>query len=66
MDAGGGVIGSHGASTLEGWPEFVALLGGQFDHHGEQATVQIRVEDAEHLATEHLASPFEVHEEMYI
>jgi hypothetical protein len=66
VNAGGAFIGIHGASTLEGWPEFTALLGGQFDHHGEQATVRVHVEDADHPATEHLGSPFEIHEEMYL
>jgi type 1 glutamine amidotransferase len=66
VNAGGAVIGIHGASTLEGWPEFTALLGGQFDHHGEQATVRVHVEDADHPATAHLDSPFEIHEEMYL
>lgn len=66
VDAGGAVIGIHGASTLEGWPEFTALLGGQFDHHGKQATVQVHVGGARHPATEHLESPFEIHEEMYL
>ena len=66
VNAGGAVIGIHGASTLEGWPEFTALLGGQFDHHGEQATVRVHVGDAAHPATAHLDSSFEIHEEMYL
>ena len=66
VNAGGAVIAIHGASTLEGWPEFTALLGGQFDYHEEQATVRVHVADAGHPATKHLESPFQIHEEMYL
>ena len=66
VEAGGAFIAVHGASTLKGWPEFTALLGGQFDYHREQATVQVRIDDATHPATRGLPSPFEVLEEMYL
>ncbi len=66
VEEGGAFVGVHGASTLEGWPEFTALLGGQFDYHKEQATVKVRVDDAGHAATEGLESGFEIHEEMYL
>jgi type 1 glutamine amidotransferase len=66
VESGGAFIGIHGATTLEGWPEFVALLGAQFDYHGEQATVRVRIDDATHPATEGLPSPFEVHDEIYL
>jgi hypothetical protein len=66
VEGGGALVGIHGASSLTGWPEFTALLGGQFDYHREQATVRIRIDDASHPATEGLPSPLEIHEEMYI
>jgi type 1 glutamine amidotransferase len=66
VEEGGALIGIHGASTVKGWPEYTALLGGQFDYHGEQATVTVRVDDASHPATREIPSPLKVHEEMYI
>jgi type 1 glutamine amidotransferase len=66
VESGGGLVGIHGASTVDGWPEYTALLGGRFDYHKDQATVRVRVDDASHPATEGLESGFEVHEEMYL
>jgi hypothetical protein len=66
VEGGGALIGIHGASTVDGWPEYTALLGGRFDYHGDQATVSIRVDDPGHPATRGLPSPLEVHEEMYL
>lgn len=66
VEGGGALIGIHGASTVKAWPEYTALLGGQFDYHKEQATVRVRVDDPTHPATRGLPSPLEVHEEMYI
>jgi type 1 glutamine amidotransferase len=66
VEGGGALVGIHGASTLDGWPEYTALLGGKFDYHKDQATVKVRVDDASHPATEGLESGFEVHEEMYL
>jgi type 1 glutamine amidotransferase len=66
VEDGGALVGIHGASTLVGWPEYPALLGGQFDYHREQVTVRVRVDDATHPATEGLPSPLEVHDEIYI
>jgi type 1 glutamine amidotransferase len=66
VKGGGALIGIHGASTVDGWPEYTALLGGQFDYHGDQATVAVRVDDRTHPATRDLPSPLEVHEEMYL
>jgi type 1 glutamine amidotransferase len=67
VDAGGGVVGVHGAAnTLQSWPEFVALLGGEFDYHRDQATVKVRVDDPDHPATAGLESGFELHDEIYL
>lgn len=66
VERGGALIGIHGASTVKGWPEYTALLGGQFDYHREQVTVRVRVDDPTHPATEGLPSPLEVHDEIYI
>src|SRR4029079_15923691 len=37
-----------------------------FDHHGEQATVQVHVEDAKNPSTVGLSPTFETHDEIYI
>jgi len=66
VEGGGALVGIHGASTVKDWPEYSALLGGEFDYHKDQATVQVRVDDASHPATAGLESGFEVHEEMYL
>jgi uncharacterized protein len=67
VEAGGGVVGVHAAAnTLQGWPEFVALLGGEFDYHRDQAEVEVRVDDPDHPATQGLSSPFTLYDEIYL
>ncbi len=67
LESGGAVVGIHGAAvTLRTWPAFVALLGGEFDYHREQAKVEVRVLDPMHPATEGLASPFDLFDEIYL
>jgi type 1 glutamine amidotransferase len=50
----------------QGWPEFVALLGGESDYHRDQATVKVHVDDPDHPATRGLTSGFELHDEIYL
>jgi hypothetical protein len=67
VEGGGALVGVHAAAnTLQGWPEFVALLGGEFDYHKEQARVSVRVEDPGHPATEGLPSPIDLFDEIYL
>lgn len=68
IDGGAALVGVHGggANTLQGWPEFVAVLGGEFDYHNEQARVSVRVDDAGHPATAGLGTGFEVFDEIYL
>ena len=66
VEGGGALVGIHGASTVKDWPAYSALLGGQFDYHEDQATVEVRVDDPSHPATAGLKSGFQVHEEMYL
>jgi type 1 glutamine amidotransferase len=42
------------------------MLGGEFDYHKEQATVQVLVEDAAHPAAEGLGKSFKTHDEIYL
>lgn len=63
---GGGFGGVHSATdTLYTWPEYGELIGGYFDGHPWVQPVRIDIEDPGHPATKHLASPFEILEEIY-
>jgi uncharacterized protein len=65
--AGGSFIGVHSASdTWHDWPDYIAMLGGEFDHHPDQTTAEVFVEDAHHLATAVLPWPHELFEEFYV
>ena len=64
---GHALLGLHAASnTLQDDRAFVALLGGEFDHHREQVRVQPVVEDPGHPATSHLGAGFSVFDEIYV
>ena len=64
--AGHAFLGAHSASdTYHNEPGYLAMLGAEFDTHGDQATVDIRVEDRAHPATSMLPSPWRVHDEIY-
>jgi uncharacterized protein len=65
--AGGSFIGVHSASdTWHEWPQYIEMLGGEFDHHPDQTTRTIFVENAAHLATASLPAPHDLFEEFYI
>ena len=65
--AGGSFIGVHSASdTWHEWPPYIAMLGGEFDHHPDQTSRSIFVENAAHLATASLPAPHDLFEEFYI
>ena len=67
VNGGGALVGAHGgANTLQGWPEFVAMLGGEFDYHRDQARVWARVDDAGHPATAGRGTGFELFDEIYL
>lgn len=64
--AGGGVLGAHSASdTYHNEPRYLDMLGGEFRTHGNQATVEVIVEQPAHPATTGLASPFQILDEIY-
>ena len=59
-------LGTHSASdTYHDAPEYLAMLGGEFDTHGDLTTVDLRVEDPSHAATASLANPFRIFDEIY-
>lgn len=52
IKAGHAFIGIHAAGdTFHGWPEFVAMLGGEFAHHGKQVEVECLNQDPTNPAT---------------
>ncbi|HEY8133024.1 MAG TPA: ThuA domain-containing protein [Thermoanaerobaculia bacterium] len=67
ISAGGSFIGVHSASdTWHEWPQYIEMLGGEFDHHPDQTTRAIFVENAAHPATASLPAPHDLFEEFYI
>jgi type 1 glutamine amidotransferase len=52
IKAGHAFIGIHSASdTFHGYPDFIAMLGGEFAHHGPQVSVDCLNQDPKHPAT---------------
>lgn len=48
---GGAFIGVHAASdTFHHWPGFIEMLGGEFDHHGQQVGIECLNQDPQHPA----------------
>lgn len=67
IKAGHAFIGLHAASdTFPGWPGYIEMLGGHFQHHGAQVAVECLNQDATHPATAMLGKSFSVSlEEIY-
>ncbi len=64
IKAGHAFIGLHAASdTFHGWPEFIAMLGGEFKHHGAQTNVICLNQDPKHPATASLPAAWEISQE---
>ncbi len=62
--AGHAFIGIHAASdTFHGFPEFIAMLGGEFAHHGPQVSVECLNQDAANPATAHLGKAWTIQQE---
>jgi uncharacterized protein len=67
VKAGHGFVGIHSATdTFHGDATFLKLVGGEFDYHREQATVQVLVEDPKHPASKGLGKTFQTHDEIYL
>ena len=59
-------LGTHSASdTYHDAPEYLAMLGAEFDTHGDLTTVDLRVEGPAHPATAPLPNPFRIFDEIY-
>lgn len=64
IKAGHAFIGIHAASdTFHGWPDFTAMLGGEFAHHGPQVSVECLNEDPANPATAHLGKTWMISQE---
>lgn len=64
--AGHGFVGVHSASdTYHERPGYLAMLGNEFQTHGEQATVEAVVEAPAHPAVAHLGARYRVFDEIY-
>jgi len=64
IKAGHAFIGIHAASdTFHGYPEFIAMLGGEFAHHGPQVSVECLNEDPENPATAALGKTWTIQQE---
>jgi len=64
IKAGHAFIGIHAAAdTFHGWPDFIALLGGEFAHHGPQVSVECLNEDPTHPANAALGKTWTIQQE---
>ena len=59
-------LGAHSASdTYHDSPDYLAMLGAEFETHGNEATADLRVEDPTHPAGAPLPNPFRIFDELY-
>jgi type 1 glutamine amidotransferase len=60
-------VGIHAATdTYHGFAPYLQMIGGEFRSHGPQAKVALLVQEGTHPATQGLASPTEVFDEIYL
>ncbi len=66
VESGHALVGMHSCSdTFHGFPAFIDLLGGEFQTHGAQVSVDMYNQDRAHPATRHLGSIWTVFDEIY-
>jgi type 1 glutamine amidotransferase len=64
IKAGHAFIGIHAASdTFHGWPGYIDMLGGEFQHHGRQVGVECLNQDPQNPATAHLGKSWTISQE---
>ncbi len=64
IKAGHAFIGLHSATdTFHGWPEFIEMIGGEFQHHGPQVAVECLNQDETHPATAALGKSWKISQE---
>jgi uncharacterized protein len=63
---GGGLVGTHSATdTFHGWPDYIRMLGAEFDAHPFTGLGRVVVERRDHPATRSLPAAFQIREEFY-
>jgi hypothetical protein len=63
---GGGFLGAHSATdTYHESPEFISMIGGEFQTHGSIVATDVRVDDPGHPTVAHLAPRFTITDELY-
>lgn len=66
ISGGKAFLGAHSATdTYHGSPEFIAMIGGEFETHGKIVEAEIHVNDPSHPAVSHLAPRFRMTDEWY-
>ena len=64
---GGAFLGAHSASdTFHPFRPYIEMLGGEFQTHGAQVTVDCINQDPKHPACAHLGETWKIHDEIYI
>jgi type 1 glutamine amidotransferase len=64
IKAGHAFIGIHAASdTFHGWPGFIDMLGGEFERHGPQVSVECLNQKPQHPANAHLGKTWTISQE---
>ena len=67
---GGAFVAMHsGSDTFHGYKPYIQMLGGEFETHGAQVTVDCLNQDSSHPATKHFGSSYNIggkNEEIYI
>src|ERR1043166_6735604 len=67
VKAGHAFVAMHsGSDTFHGFKPYIEMLGGEFQTHGAQASVDAINRDKNHPATKHLGDPVKVFDEIYI
>ena len=61
------VVGVHSATDANHtWPEYGTIIGARFAGHPVSASLPLRIDDAEHPATQHLDGGWSLHDELYL
>jgi len=64
IKAGHAFIGIHAATdTFHGWPAYLDMLGGEFDHHGNQIDIECVNQDPKNPATAQLGKSWKIKQE---
>jgi type 1 glutamine amidotransferase len=66
IKSGKGFVGMHAATdTFHGYPPYIEMIGGEFDHHGPQVKVEANNQDSECPICRHLPGAWGIFDEIY-